>query len=408
MRKVLIVVGIALFASAFLPGIAQAADLKLSGFGQVWYVYSDTGSGSGTTGTQNSDSYFAVKRFRLKATGNITENDFVSYFSQIDFVGGAQYNQVRNDPNNDKGTAANGGTMTIPILLDFWINLKFWDFFQLRAGQFIIPFGYEGPRSPYDLELLTYSLVYGTGQSYPGMSVGFFPYLRDLGAYIHGNYKGFNYKVGLVNGQGFYQNDIILLHGNKWKDIVGRVGYDYGKMLSAGISGYFGMEDSYTNIDQDRRKWRAGLDVKFDYANALVVFEYIVGQTEQHNTYKENLDPAHFYFTPLTAQGLYLLGAYTIKTKAGDIQPALRFDWWQNEAFTNNGGTKNPAIYAFTGGVNYIFYRNEKNPKQNAKISAVYERILANGEARVLASNVGTGTTPIVQDYFILQLGAEF
>jgi hypothetical protein len=359
---------------------------------------------------QYSDSNILLKRVRLQVKGDLMKKGFVSdegaisYFLQADFVGGPTVNTLRDDIGNERVS----NTAAVPILMDFWINLKFWEFFQLRAGQTLLPFGYEVSRNPYDLELVTYSLLYGSGQKYAGTQMGILPHLRDLGAFALGSYKGFNYNVGVVNGQGLNQTDSILLQGNKWKDLVGRVGYKHGNMLSVGASGYFGMEDNFTDIEKDRKKWFVGADLKLDYKNLLVLFEYAFGQIEMHNVVKEKADPSHYVFDPMQKQGFYLLAGYTFKTSKGDLQPLFRFDWYEYQKFTASGGFTFPCIYAVTVGMNYFFWRNEKNPAQNAKISLVYERMFPNDRAKVTYIDSKGNKQDVVEDQFILQLAAAF
>jgi hypothetical protein len=390
----------------FAVPAAASADLNFSGFGQFWYMYNDYGSAANGTMTQISDSQFLLKRARLKMHGSIPGAEYITFFSQLDFVAGDSPRYMINAATGKNGTV--GSTLPFGLQLDFYINYKIFEFLQIRAGQMTLPFGYEVGRSPYDLELITYSLVYGNGQTYAGKKLGFFPYLRDLGVYVHGDYKGFNYRIGLVNGQGLTQADSIILGGNKWKDVVGRVGYNYelkneknpikSLKLNAGLSAYYGVEGNYDDSAKDTSKYRIGFDVKLDWYNLLVVAEYVWGQTEMKSP---GSTAAEWTFVPLKQYGAYLTAGYTI---IGKIQPMIRFDYWSTEAFKNKttGDLKVEGYWAVTAAVNYIF-------SKNAKLTLMYERLFPNDRAEVLYTNFkNSKQQPIIEDQLILQAAVAF
>lgn len=388
-------------AAMFAVSTAQAAELNFGGFGQFWYLYNDYGTKDATTGAfkQASDSQFVLKRARIKATAELT--NIVTFFGQVDFMGG---------PTADD---KNAGALPSPQLLDFWANLKLHKFFELRAGQLLIPFGYEAGRSPYDLEVLSYSMIYGAGKKYAGSQLGYFPYLRDLGVYFHGDIHGFTYKLGVVNGnettnakgdiapQGFIKSgDSILKDGNKYKDIVGRVGY-HNKMLNGGVSYYQGWDGASDVYDKVYKKMRVGADVKFDYKGALAVAEFIYGMTEAIT----NRVGATATITPLKSWGGYLTGGYTIKEK---VQPVLRAEYFTMELPNKlNPDTMDSAgIFGLAAAVNYYF-------SKNAKATLQYERLFpdSNAEVKYVSKNAVDKTKAdqtIVEDQIILQLGVNY
>jgi hypothetical protein len=393
MRKTLLAIALLATASVLVAAQASAAEVDFSGNGQFWYRYNDYGMCDKTTGTcqQMSDSAFMLKRARLKMDADLT--NVVSFFSQVDFTGGPEL-----------------GAMTTPLQMDFWTTLKFHKFFQFTAGQFIIPIGYEGPRAPYDFELVTYSLIWGPGQTYAGQQLGFFPYLRDLGAYFHGDIHGFNYRLGVVNGQGIYQSESILKGGNKWKDIFGRVGY-HKKLgekgsIGAGISYYGGWEGNSDDYDLIYKKMRLGADVKFEFKGLLAVAEYMYGVTEETDPGKTTA--TSIAIRPRESWGTYVMLGYTIPGKV-KLQPLVRFDYLDTDdrgvprPDLNDGDTapQRQGIMGITGGVNYYF-------SKHAKLTLVYERLLPQDGLSKQYTNVDNEPQDIVEDQLILQLGVSF
>ena len=380
------------------PGKVPA--IEFAGFGQVWYTYLETGACAAGKCTQSDNSLFKVQRARLVMKGVIPGAEFLSYFGQIDYFGGPELSTQ----------GATSGTLNLPIMLDFWINAKIvGDYLQLKAGEMLIPFGYEPPRSPYDLELITYSLVYGAGMKYAGTQLGFFPYLRDMGVQIHGEAKfngghGINYKVGIFNGQGLYQQDIITLGGNRWKDFMGRIGYSYradaknDKALRAdfGVSGYYGDQNLKGDVsgNADFKKWRSGVDLRIDWNNLLFAAEYLVGIPANIATDDKNFASK----VNFKAYGAYAMLGYAI---IGKVQPVIRYDIWSQE--TAHSPTKYYEVQAVTAGINYLFCKN-------AKVSIVYEQMFPNGLAKGQApvTQPNGSTTPVSERQLIVQLAARF
>ncbi len=97
-------------------------------------------------------------------------------------------------------------TMPALALLDFWVNMKHSDKLQWKMGQFIPPFGYQRPCSPYKL-LTDYSQAVGYffGSADPVWPT--WGNLRDSGGMFHGTLKlgegpKLNYAAGIFVGEG--------------------------------------------------------------------------------------------------------------------------------------------------------------------------------------------------------------
>jgi hypothetical protein len=96
--------------------------------------------------------------------------------------------------------------MSTLTLLDFWVNMKHSDKLQWKMGQFIPPFGYQRPWSPYKL-LCDYSQAVGYFFGPNGPLGGGWGNLRDSGGMFHGTLKlgegpKLNYAAGIFVGEG--------------------------------------------------------------------------------------------------------------------------------------------------------------------------------------------------------------
>ncbi len=335
----LVLAGFCLAAS-----IAFASDLKISGFGQWWYYYTD----AGTHGT----SEFMMKRMRFKPSYQMT--DKVGFFTQFDFKAGPSVH-----------------------LLDALLDVKLAPWMKLRAGQFCIPFGIETPSSPFALDVISYSYVVGAGEG-----TGLFPGLREVGFQMRGKYPPVNYALAVMNGKGLTGGE-----DNKFKDIMGRVGFSKPG-ISVGGSGYYGFHNAVVGFDSVNMVditdpdslWnvlRYGADLKVDIANVLVKGEFIMGS---HGVADDST---------MGQMGYYVLLGYTIPIgEYGPkepgymaLQPMVRFDAWDGDTDADDDG-----LSRITAGANFWF-------DKNTKVSAFYE-VRTEG-----------GDLDVKDDKFRLQLG---
>ncbi len=377
-----------MFSIMFVSLSVYAADIDVHGFAQMWYLYRDNGvalkDANGVTYyLAQSDSRFALSRARLKT--NVELSNIVSFFGQIDFMA----------YQNNAGSGNDIYSYNLLQLMDLFLNIKVHDYVTLRFGQFTLPFGYEIMRSPYDLELVSYSLAVGTGHKYYGKQLGFFPYLRDVGMYAYGDYKGFNYKIGIVNGGGMYRSEENRVDiskdrdfGNKFKDLVGRVGYSH-RLFSAGLSGYYGLRDAYDDFDANRRFWRGGFDIISNYNNVIFAGEIIMGQDEYKTV---NAAEGKVEFNPHFSYGTYIMLGYKFNNLK--LAPVVRYGFIEpNDSIDDN------EFSSITAGLNYYF-------SEFAKLTFSYEKILPVKAAQYL--NKDGKVSDINLQTAILQLGVNF
>jgi hypothetical protein len=296
-----------------VAGAAFASDIKITGFGQWWYYYSDA--------PDPGVSQFRLARMRFKAASQMTEK--VGFWTQFDF-------------------RASPSVHLLDAVLD--VNVAPW--MKVRAGSFLIPFGIETPISPYALEAISYSYVVGSGEG-----TGFFGGLRDVGFQVKGMYPPVNYVVAFMNGTGLANTD-----DDKWKNVTGRLGFGM-QGVNIGGSMYYGFLHPDGMVDSLWSMMRYGADLKVNMANVLLKGEFIMGSHDVADD--STMSQMGYYATlgytfPLTEMGPKEEGYMA-------FQPVVRYDAWDPD-----GDMEDDGINRISAGANFWFDRN-------AKVSAFYE-----------------------------------
>lgn len=161
---------------------------KISGYLQTGWNYSKTNAEG-----SRANSSFQAKRLRLIMDGNVGKH--IDFRLQIE-----AFNAIPGSTNGN-------GQKNIQVM-DAFATWKIRPEFQLRAGQFYTPLGYENyDISPKTLETVDFSnIVYRMACRNP-YEYNFVDYGRDLGVMIIGDAfdsgKGFrylHYDVALTNG----------------------------------------------------------------------------------------------------------------------------------------------------------------------------------------------------------------
>ncbi len=294
--------------------------LRLSGYTQISYQNFQQPS------TNNG---FTVRRARLDFQGDFSTK--WGYRILVDFVGGSG------------GTAATGGTLFSPELLDAYISYKAFDFLKITAGQFLLPFSQESLTPDRGLETIDRSqavsaLVARKGDvsnkliDSIGNQVG-----RDIGLMMNGSLIKINnryfvdYYLALVNGAG-----INTLDNNPYKDIGGRLVFHPFKILDVGISYYNGFDVFTSSPGKNQERIRLGTEFALNYNLLSVKGEWIQGKDGNTN--------------PIVHQGWFLQGSYFLWPK--HLQGVFRYDVYDpNEANSKNLETS--TYYVFD--LNYFF-----------------------------------------------------
>jgi phosphate-selective porin OprO and OprP len=270
--------------------------LQLSGYTQVRYnSFQQKGKADG----------FDIRRARLDFQGDFTNK--WGYRLLIDFVGNSGAN----------GSAATGGALVSPLLLDAFVAYKPGDFLKITAGQFTIPFSLENMTQDRLLETADRSQVVsalvarkGDGSNNLADSIGN-QNGRDLGLQLSGSLfkvgerHFLDYYFALLNGAG-----IDVADNNEFKDLDGRLVFHPLKSLSIGANYYNGYDrfTSSTSKDQNRIRW--GGDLLLDLNRFSARAEWLKAEDGNSN--------------PTVHQGWYAQGSYFLVPKL--FQVVFRYD----------------------------------------------------------------------------------
>jgi phosphate-selective porin OprO/OprP len=262
------------------PSLAISKAFKLSGWTQVQVVDWKTGVDS-----------FSVRRSRLTLSGDIMKK--MHYKIQMDIA-------------------------KTPTLLDASVDYEFSKAFQLRAGQFMVPFSLENVTGTSDVDMVNRSqpeekLVPGRDNSAQG---------RDVGISVFGTYSVVDYTVAVLNGAGINKADT-----NSHKDLAGRVVFRPLEHLAVGGSYYLGKQSATPEAPLVTRD-KAGLELALVYPRA-------------------SLKAAYFYAKDDVISGWYVQGGYFVLP--AKVQVLLKAD-----AVDMNTDLAGDRISRYTAGVNWF------------------------------------------------------
>ena len=192
-------------------------------------------------------------------------------------------------------------------LKDAWVSYKVPNL-EIRVGQSWLPFVGDFVESPFFIDPIDFSV-----------GVLLFP-AREKGIFILGNHKSLFYKLSIVNGNGFDEDD------NKWKDVFGSLKYK-SSIFEGEIGHYEG---------------RKGPD------GSLIVKRWSALQVI--------LNPNHLF----TFKGAYILGKDEFESKGGWFRALIHLSKSiefisEFDNFNRDGTTR-----YYVNGLNYYFAKNSK------------------------------------------------
>ncbi|MDZ7691410.1 MAG: porin [Balneolaceae bacterium] len=274
---------------------ASAPTFDVAGFFQQQLIFDQT---------PDSPTRFYIHRARLGVTGTITEN------ISINLIGG-----YSEPPDNT------------PRLVNGFVDFDIHPLLQLRAGQFLLPFGLESPEPIFLNPAIERSLA--------TRRLNTFTMFRDVGVQASGRNSSFNYAAAVVNGAGANN-----LEETEPKDVMGRVGIMLLEELELGLSGHLGRYQPDPLSDNDESRQRAGVDISYEGDPVFVRGEYILRQDEQPggNSMKMN--------------GGHLLAGYQVTE---NLEAIARFEYYEP-----NTDMDDDTLTAFTIGASYYFIENTR------------------------------------------------
>ena len=207
-----------------------------------------------------------------------------------------------------------------PQLVNAFFHYRVQEQFQLRAGQFLLPFGLEGQEPIFLTPTINRSnLVRRTNT---------FRMFRDLAVQASGEFDQLNYAVALANGTGANIAEQI-----DPKDVIGRIGIQPVQDFEIGLSGHLGRYQP-AGVDEDFQRVRAGLDLSYESNPYVFRAEYIYRSDDQPQG-------------ELQQHGAYILGAYRFLE---NWQAVSRI-----EAFNPDTSTDNNYLTSTSAAINYYF-----------------------------------------------------
>jgi len=231
-------------------------DLQPAGFVQSYFSASDMAA---------DPVNFSIARARMGVKGNINEN------IKLSFIGGAV-----EPPNNS------------PALVNAFADFTIHPLFNLRAGQFLIPFGLEGPEPIIKNPAIN--------RARPTKELNTLRMFRDIGVMTYGKYEFISYSIAVINGNG-----ANVTENRYQKDVLGRLDFSLTDDLMAGVSGHLGTFESDPYKKLSRQRWGAHAEYK---SNPFHFRGEIMLHDRELNPDTRNQDI-----------GGYLLGKYKIDEK---------------------------------------------------------------------------------------------
>ncbi len=303
--------------------------LSLSGYTQVVYQnFSHPLAGKYYDG-------FSIKRARLDFQGHFSSQ--FDYRVLVDFVGQSGAN----------GTAATGGQLISPFLVEAYVTYKPFAWLNVKAGQMITQFSQENITQDRNLDLIERSQVVNALVARKGDAANALVDSignqngRDIGIQLNGSLFRLgdrhliDYYIQLLDGAG-----INTLDNNQSKDLDARLVLRPLRILSLGGSYYDGF-DRFTGTptkDQNRTRW--GLEADLELNALSVKAEYIHGQDGSNNLKTGAVATTH--------EGWYGQIGYFILPR--HLQGVFRYDWYDPNSTKSQ---VNSTYYDF--GLNYFF-----------------------------------------------------
>jgi phosphate-selective porin len=244
------------------------------------------------------ETAFSVHRARVGLTGRI--NELIS----VNIVAGALEPPNRN-----------------PQLVNGFVDFDIHPMFQLRTGQFLVPFGLEGPEVVFLNPAVDRSTVI--------QRMNYFRMFRDVGIQASGAQDGFSYAIALINGTGANVSERI-----DPKDLLGRFGYQASDELGLGVSFHIG-KSPVPATEPDR--FQLGLDATWRSDPLLIRGEYILRKDEVADG------------DDRTQHGGYVLAGYHFNE---ELQGILRLEMHRPDSDVDFGDS---ALTILTAGLNYYF-----------------------------------------------------
>lgn len=274
---------------------ASLPSLKFGGFLQQQFIADDAAG---------SPARFSIHRARLGVTGSITER------IKINLVGG-----YAEPPNNT------------PRLVNAFIDFDIHPLLQMRTGQFLLPFGLEGPQPIF--------LNPAIERTTAIRRLNTFTMFRGIGIQLSGRQSIFNYALAVVNSGGANQTEQY-----DPKDVMGRIGITPADDVEIGVSGHLGQYRPNPASDDHENRMRAGVDLSYRGEPMFLRGEYMIRRDDQPVTDSRRMN------------GGYVLGGYRI---TDHLESIARYEYYDPDTSSDDD-----YLTAVIVGANYYFVGNTR------------------------------------------------
>jgi len=210
-------------------------------------------------------------------------------------------------------------------LVNAYVDFDYIPWAKIRLGQFLVPFGLEGP------EIIVFNPAIERSTTIRRLNP--FNMFRDVGVQVSSKFEKFNYALAVVNGTGANTSE-----NNDYKDILSRFGISPFKELNLGISGHAGKYVSGARKNLDR--YRLGTDFEYLKNPFRLRGEFIWRQDEQVSG------------SDVNKWGWYILSRYKFLPR---LEGILRYE--QYDPNTKRG---HDCLDIVTLGLNHYFIDNTR------------------------------------------------
>lgn len=338
-------------------------------------------------------SGFAIGQYQYSSQKNNKSNSFNIRMARLAVNGDLPYNfafKVQMQVNGNTSTLGSS-----PRLVDAYVDWKKYSFFQVRAGEFQLPFTFENPIHPIDVGFMNNAQAVLNLTGFSDRSGMHSSNGRDIGLMFQGDFlptaSGRNllhYGVSVVNGQGINLKDV-----DQRKNVVATLWVAPVKGLRIGVSG---MEGSYarkgTWTDEATGEARSGVRslsqhryaISADYNNSgwTLRSEYVHSTGAAFAKTENNTDDASATDCTLSsngdkADGFYALAiAPVVKNK---VNVKARYDSYRKDAHWDTAKTY------YEIGADLFF---TKHIKLSAEYALVNDRTLSDHNYSMLTTEL--------------------
>lgn len=334
---------------------------KIGGYIEGWYRNDDSVLSGQATAAKKADNEFRVRRARLTASGNLTEELGYRLTASLD------------------GPSPASSASSVK-LWDAYMSYAISPLAAVTFGQFKYGFSLEGLESTPDRMPVLRAEAVNDIAGKLGTKGGSF---RDIGVKLNGSvkkYMGIAYSLDVINGSGINTGD-----NNSRKDFVARVTFSPVEKLALGASWYSGEGQDQTEerFKVDERAY--GVDAEYSGYGVRLRAEYLEGVWKNWDA----ASGAAVQGKKQRPNGWYMQASCRLPQIPG-VEVLARYEDYEKDSYTGNSRLRTATL----GGTYYL--------KGKTRITANYLIRNPQGSPIVTAQETdATGSN--IGDLFLMQ-----